>query len=60
MGYEDHMVPILKTLLREQRVRGYSEKKKAELIAMFRASDPHPPSRVSPQALPQPQTWEPT
>ena len=40
MEYEDHMVPRLKKLLRERGVKGYSRKKKAELIAMLRASNP--------------------
>ena len=56
MEYEDHVVPRLREILRERGVRGYSGKKKAELIAMLRASDPQPPSRASPQ----PQTWKPT
>ena len=46
-----YSVPILKRLVKEHGVRGYSGKRKAELIAMLQASDPPP--------APQPQTWEP-
>ena len=43
-----YTVSILKQLLKEHGVRGYSGQRKAELIAMLQASDP------------QPQTWEST
>ena len=52
MAYADHTVSRLRKLLKEHGVRGYFEKRKAELIAMLQASDP-PSSQ-------QPQTWETT
>ena len=47
-----YTVPILKQLLKECGIGGYSGKRKAELITMLQASNT-PPS-------PQPQTWEPS
>ena len=59
MEHGDHMVPRLRELLKERGVRGYSRKRKAELIEMLRASDSRPPGLSKPQPPPQLHTWEP-
>ena len=51
MAYENHMVSRLRELLKECEVRGYSGKRKAELIAVLQAGNP--------PTSPHPQTWEP-
>ena len=56
MEYEGHMVPRLTELLKERGVRGYSGKRKAELIRMLRDSDSRLPGCSEPQP---PSTWEP-
>ena len=62
MEYGDYMIPRLKELLKQRRVRGYSRKRKAELIPMLRDSDSRPSGLSDPQPalwLPPP-TWGPT
>ena len=53
------MVPRLRELLKEQGKRGYSRKRKAELIAILRASDSRTPGHSKPQPPPQLETFEP-
>ena len=53
MEYGDHTVPRLRELLKEWGVRGYSRKRKAELIAILRATEPQPPPPT------RPRTYEP-
>ena len=52
-----YTVPILKCLLKECGVRGYSGKRKAELIGMLQASNsplPHPTRQALPLPPPPP------
>ena len=60
-------MPELKSLAREQRLRGYSRMRKAELVALLQNSPPPGQSRAStsptphtrPPPPPQMSTWEP-
>ena len=59
-------MPELKALAREHRLRGYSQLRKAELIAFLQDNEPQAPGRQRPPhpnrpPLPPPQmsTWEP-
>ena len=48
MAYVDFTVDRLKNLLRERGIRGYSGKKKAELIAMLEQHTPAIPTVLTP------------
>ena len=49
----------LKSLARERRFRGYSQMRKAELVALLQNSPPPGQSRASTSPTPPSQTWEP-
>ena len=59
-------MPELKALARERRLRGYSQLRKAELIAFLQDNEPQAPRRQRPlhpnrppPPPPQMSTWEP-
>ena len=59
MEYENMIMPELKSLAREHRLRGYSRIRKAELVALLQNSPPPGQSRASTSPTPPTQTWEP-
>ena len=52
-------MPELKSLARENRLRGYSRMRKAELVALLQNSPTPGQSRASTSPTPPTQTWEP-
>ena len=52
-------MPKLKSLTREHRLRGYSEMRKAELVALLQNSPPPGQSRARISPPPPTQAWEP-
>ena len=52
-------IPELKSLARERRLRGYSQMRKAELVALLQNSPPPGQTRASKSPTPPSQTWEP-
>ena len=52
-------MPELKSLAREPRLRGYSQMRKAELVALLQNSPPAGQSHASTSPNPPTQTWEP-
>ena len=52
-------MPELKSLAREHRLRGYSQMRKTELVALLQNSPPSGQSRASTSPTPPTQTWEP-
>ena len=52
-------VPELKSLTRERRLRGYSQMRKAELVALVQNGPPPGQSCASTSPTPPTQTWEP-
>ena len=56
MEYENMRMPELKSLTRKRRFRGYSQMRKAELVALLQNSPPPGQSRASTSPT---QTWEP-
>ena len=56
MEYENMRMPELKSLAREHRFRGYSQMRKAELVALLQNSPPPGQSHASTSPT---QTWEP-
>ena len=67
MEYENMRMPELKSLARERRLRGYSRRRKTELVALLQNSSPPgqsctsaaPTSHTRSPPLPQMSTWEP-
>ena len=68
MEYKNMIMPELKSLARERRLRNYSRMRKAELVALLQnnplpgqshtSAAPTPQTRLSPPPPPT-QTWEP-
>ena len=52
-------MPELKSLARERRLRGYSQIRKAGLVALLQNSSPPGQSCASTSRPPPTQTWEP-
>ena len=67
MEYKNMRIPELKSLARERRLRGYSQMRKAELVALLQNSPPpgqsrantSPTSHTRPPPPLQMSTWEP-
>ena len=59
MEYENTRMPELKSLARDHSLRGYSQMRKAELVALLQNSAPPSQSRASASPTPPTQTWEP-
>ena len=53
-------MPELTSLTRERRLRGYSQMRKAELVALIQNSPPPGQGHASTSPTPPTQTWEPT
>ena len=58
MEYENMRILELKSLARECRLRGYSQMRKAELVALLQNSPPPGQSRASTSPTPPTQTWD--
>ena len=58
MEYENMRMPELKSLAREHRLRGSSQMRKAELVALLQNSPPPGQSRASTSPTSPTQTWE--
>ena len=52
-------MPELKSLARDHRLRGYSQMRKAELVALLQNNPPSGQSCASTSPTPPTQTWEP-
>ena len=59
MEYENMRMPELKSLTREHRLRGYSQMRKAKLVALLQNSLLPGQSCTSTSPTPPTQTWEP-
>ena len=59
MEYKNMRMLELKSLAREHRLRGYSQMRKADLVALLQNSPPPSQSRASTSLTPPSQAWEP-